>query len=34
MGTIALSVLHESGGNFSSDAWVNGYKKYLDKWKE
>jgi GT2 family glycosyltransferase len=34
MGTCALSVIHESDGNFKSDEWKNGYQIYLDKWKE
>lgn len=33
-GTIPLSVIHKSGGNFGSVAWREGYKKYLDKWIE
>jgi hypothetical protein len=33
-GTIPLSVIHKSGGNFGSVGWNEGYKKYLDKWKE
>lgn len=32
MGTIPLSLVHESGGNFASDSWREGYKKYLEKW--
>lgn len=32
MGTWPISVVHESGGNFGSDAWLQGYKTYLDKW--
>jgi GT2 family glycosyltransferase len=34
MGTIPLSLMHESGGNFSSEAWKQGYQKYIQKWKE
>jgi hypothetical protein len=33
MGTFALPVMHESGGNFGSEGWRRGYDKYLDKWK-
>ena len=33
MGTWTLSVIHESGGNFNSPSWREGYAKYLDKWK-
>jgi hypothetical protein len=33
MGTLALSVIHESGGSFGSDGWRRGYQRYLDKWK-
>ena len=34
MGTLALSVIHESGGNFGSPSWRNAYQKYLEKWGE
>ena len=34
MGTIPLSVVHKSGGSFSSDEWSNAYQKYLAKWKD
>jgi len=34
MGTIPLSIVHESGGNFSSNEWRASYQKYLNKWKE
>lgn len=33
MGTFALPVIHESGGNFGSEAWRRGYERYLEKWK-
>jgi hypothetical protein len=33
MGTIPLSVIHESRGGFSSEAWKDGFNKYLGKWK-
>jgi len=31
-GTWDLSLIHESGGNFSSPAWRQAYAIYLDKW--
>ncbi len=34
MGTIGLSVTHESGGNFGTPEWKDSYLKYLDKWRE
>ena len=33
IGTIPLSVVHESPGNFGDD-WKNSYKIYINKWKE
>lgn len=32
MGTMALSVVHESGGDFRSESWRRGYAAYLEKW--
>lgn len=32
MGTIPLSLIHESGGNFGSDDWEQSYQQYLEKW--
>jgi len=32
MGTVPISVIHESPGSFGSDAWCAGYRAYLDKW--
>ncbi len=32
MGTWPISVIHESGGAFSSPAWRDSYEKYLEKW--
>ncbi|HVZ30035.1 MAG TPA: glycosyltransferase [Asticcacaulis sp.] len=32
MGTIALSIIHESGGAFGTPAWREVYEKYLAKW--
>jgi GT2 family glycosyltransferase len=34
MGTFAMSVVHESGGNFKSDAWSDAYRRYIAKWKD
>jgi hypothetical protein len=34
MGTWPISVVHESGGNFNSPGWREGYAKYLDKYGE
>lgn len=33
-GTWDLSVMHESGGNFSSIEWQSAYEAYLKKWGE
>ncbi|MFO1387009.1 MAG: glycosyltransferase [Chitinivorax sp.] len=33
-GTWDISLVHESGGDFKSESWARGYKKYLDKWGE
>jgi hypothetical protein len=33
-GTWDLSLIHESGGNFSSPAWRQAYATYIDKWRE
>lgn len=32
MGTIPLSLIHQSGGNFGSEDWKSSYHKYLQKW--
>jgi GT2 family glycosyltransferase len=32
MGTWPLSIVHESGGRFGSDAWKLAYQSYLEKW--
>lgn len=32
MGTIPLSIVHASGGNFSTDEWKISYMNYLKKW--
>jgi hypothetical protein len=34
MGTIPLSVCHESAGNFNSDSWKKAYSTYCSKWGE
>jgi hypothetical protein len=31
-GTWDISIIHQSGGNFSSDSWKLSYKEYLSKW--
>lgn len=31
-GTCALSLIHESAGNFRSEAWRTAYAAYLEKW--
>lgn len=32
MGTIPLSLVHESGGGYASESWMQAYKKYIKKW--
>lgn len=32
MGTIPLSLIHQSGGNFGSEDWKSSYQQYLNKW--
>ena len=34
MGTCAVSLIHESKGNFGSDGWRLGYERYLEKWRQ
>jgi GT2 family glycosyltransferase len=34
LGTWAISVVHESGGNFGSEGWKKAYAAYLAKWSE
>ncbi|MBU3597131.1 hypothetical protein ICN22_02050 [Polynucleobacter sp. AP-Basta-1000A-D1] len=34
MGTIPLSLIHQSGGNFGSEDWKSSYQKYLNKWDQ
>ena len=34
MGTIPLSLIHESVGNPSTDSWDHSYKQDLKKWKQ
>ena len=34
MGTIPLSIVHESGGGYASGSWRESYEKYLQKWNE
>ena len=33
VGTLTLSAIHESGGNFDTPAWREGYQRYLEKWE-
>jgi GT2 family glycosyltransferase len=33
-GTVDISLIHESGGNFNTPAWRSAYEKYLLKWGE
>jgi GT2 family glycosyltransferase len=32
LGTVPISLIHESGGNFSSPTWIEGYGIYINKW--
>jgi GT2 family glycosyltransferase len=32
LGTIAVSVMHESGGNYNTQRWRDNYVRYLTKW--
>ncbi len=34
MGTCAVSLIHESKGNFGGEGWRRGYERYLTKWGE
>jgi hypothetical protein len=34
MGTIPLSLIHQSGGNFVSEAWKNACREYFQKWSQ
>jgi len=34
MGTIPLSVVHKSGGNFATVSWSAAYQKYIEKWND
>ena len=33
MGTVPISIIHDSGGNFGSPEWIAAYEAYLDKWE-
>ncbi len=33
MGTWSISTIHESGGNFGSEAWKASYERYINKWQ-
>ncbi len=32
IGTVPISLIHESKGNFSSPSWIQGYQTYIQKW--
>lgn len=32
LGTLPISVMHESGGNFNTQRWKDSYKDYIKKW--
>lgn len=32
LGTIPLSLVHQSAGNFNNKAWLHSYKEYISKW--
>jgi hypothetical protein len=34
MGTWPISVIHESVGDFDTEAWWESYRAYLDKYNE
>jgi GT2 family glycosyltransferase len=34
LGTVPLSVVHESEGNFNTESWRSAYTKYIEKWKD
>jgi len=34
LGTWAISLTHQSGGQFGSKSWIENYRKYLDKWTD
>ncbi|MGE0316065.1 MAG: hypothetical protein AB7P21_31000 [Lautropia sp.] len=34
LGTWPIGVTHQSGGAFGSDAWRQGYRDYLEKWRD
>lgn len=34
LGTWPIALTHQSGGNFGTEQWKNGYRMYLDKWGE
>jgi hypothetical protein len=34
MGTVQLSVIHESRGGFASEKWWKSYQTYMDKWRQ
>jgi hypothetical protein len=34
LGTVPLSIVHESEGNFNTETWRTAYTKYIKKWKD
>ena len=32
IGTIPISLIHESKGDFSNPSWIEGYQRYITKW--
>lgn len=32
IGTIPISMIHQSGGGYSNNSWLSSYQKYLNKW--
>ncbi len=33
LGTWPISITHQSGGSFGSDAWLKSYQRYMEKWR-
>jgi len=34
LGTWPICITHQSGGPFGTESWAEGYRRYIDKWKE
>jgi GT2 family glycosyltransferase len=32
LGTVAISLIHESKGSFNNQSWLEAYKAYIAKW--